>query len=157
MKNKILSLAKTPWKMKLYFFTKLPMALLAGLKVIYSDKDRVSVSVPYKFLNRNPFQSMYFAVMAMAAELPSGILALAAVRGSDFPVSTLVLDMRASFTKKAKTKVVFTCKDGKKIFDAVQHSIDSCEPQTVDIKSVGVDTDGDIVAEFNFTWTFKKK
>lgn len=157
MKNNVLSLAKTPWKMKLFFITKLPMAFLAGLKVINSKEETVSVSVPYKFLNRNPFQSMYFAVMAMAAELPSGILALAAVRNSNFPVSTLVLDMRASFLKKARSKVVFTCKDGKKITEAVSRCIKDDEPKTVDIKSIGVDTDGDIVAEFNFTWTFKRK
>ena len=156
-KNKIRELAKQPWKMKLFMLMNLPMGFIAGLKIIEITSHKSRISVPYNFVNKNPFKSMYFAVQSMAAELTSGILALAEVYQATKPVSMLVLNMKASFTKKARTKVIFTCNDGDKIRNAIATSIETGEGQTVDVVSVGIDKDGDQVAEFTFTWTFKPK
>ena len=143
--------------MKLYMLMNLPMGFIAGLKIIEITSQQSQISVPFKFVNKNPFKSMYFAVQAMAAELSSGILALAEVYQATEPVSMLVLDMKASFTKKARTKVIFTCNDGDRIRNAITTSIKTGEGQTVDVISVGIDKEGDQVAEFIFTWTFKPK
>ena len=156
-KNKILNLAKRPWKMKLFMLMNLPMGFIAGIKIIEINSEKVSISVPYKFINKNPFRSMYFAVQSMAAELTSGILALLEVLQTEKPVSMLVLNMKASFTKKVRTKVVFTCNDGIKIKETIARSIATNEGQTAEVVSVGIDKNGDKVAEFVFTWTFKPK
>jgi len=150
-------MAVRPGKMKMYMLTHLPMAFLAGLRVKEIDGGRSVVSVPYKFLNKNPFHSMYFAVLSMAAELSSGILALALVYEAEKPVSMLVLNMKAGFFKKARTKIVFTCNDGVKITEAIAKSIETDEGQTVEVHTSGVDANGETVAEFGFTWTFKPK
>ncbi len=155
MNNSVLKLVTSPWRMKLFLMTKLPMAFFAGLKVIHANHDEVSVSVPNKFMNKNPFKSIYFAVLSMAAELPSGILAMHAVKNSSIPVSMLVLNMRASFIKKAKTKVLFKCSDGKSLFEAVDRSVNNNTAETVVTKSIGTDSQGIIIAEFYFEWTFK--
>jgi acyl-coenzyme A thioesterase PaaI-like protein len=156
-KNKIRTLATKPLQMKLFMLANLPMGLLAGLKITELDKSMAKVSVPFKYLNKNPFKSMYFAVMAMAAELSSGILALAALHDTKVPVSMLVLDMHADFTKKAKTKATFSCHDGQKIIDAIDKSIRTGEGETVVVHTEGLDESGDVVAKFAFTWTFKPK
>ncbi len=156
-KNKIISLAGSSWKMKLYMLMNLPMGFIAGLKIIEITEENARISVPYNFINKNPFKSMYFAVQAMAAELSSGILALSEVSNVKEPVSMLVLSMKASFTKKARSKVVFTCNYGKEIKKTIENSISTCEGQTVDVVSIGIDNEGDKVAEFTFTWTFKPK
>ncbi len=156
-KNKIRELTKSPWKMKLFMLMNLPMGFIAGLKLTTITSDKAQISVPYKFINKNPFKSMYFAVQAMAGELSSGIIALLEVAETNKPISMLVLNMKASFTKKARTKVVFTCNDAAKIRNAIAKSIETGEGQTVDVTSVGVDKEGDVVAEFVFTWTFKLK
>ncbi len=65
--------------------------------------------------------------------------------------------MKASFQKKARTRIAFKCNDGEKIKEAIAKSIQTGEGQTVDVTSTGVDTQGDVVAEFVFTWTFKVK
>jgi len=44
-----------------------------------------------------------------------------------------------------------------KIRNAIASSIKTGEGQTVDITSKGIDKEGDTVAEFVFTWTFKLK
>ncbi|MCF6171548.1 MAG: DUF4442 domain-containing protein [Bacteroidales bacterium] len=156
-KNKIRTLATKPLQMKLFMLANLPMGLLAGLKITQLDKGKAVVSVPFKYLNKNPFKSMYFAVLAMAAELSSGILSLAALHDTKVPVSMLVLDMHADFIKKARTKVIFSCAEGDKIINAINKSIQTGEGETVVVHTEGKDKSGDVVAKFAFTWTFKPK
>jgi len=155
--DKIRKMATNPLKMKLYMMKKLPMGALAGLKVTEMDSEHAVVTVPYKRLNKNPFRSMYFAVQSMAAELSSGILALALVMDAPKPVSMLVLKMQAAFTKKARTKIRFECLDGTKIAQTIAESLKTGEGKTVEVQSVGYDTNNDEVARFTFVWTFKPK
>ncbi len=93
----------------------------------------------------------------MAAELSSGAMAIAEVMAAPGPVSMLVFDMNANFTKKARSKVIFTCNDGEAISTAVKETLETGEGQTVNITSIGIDETGDQVSEFRFTWTFKAK
>lgn len=146
-----------PWLMKLYMAKHLPMGLIAGLRVDYHDENEVRVSVPFGYLTKNPFRSMYFAVMAMAAELSTGLVALDATLSAGVPVSMLVLGMKAEFAKKARSRVVFSCKSGNKIRETVRASVMENEGRVVEVESVGLDRDGDVVARFWFTWTFKPK
>lgn len=151
------SLANNNFLLKLFFLKKMPMGILSGMKVVELDEEHCSVSVPFNYLTKNPFKSTYFAVQSMAAELSSGAMAISEVSQAPKPVSMLVLDMKANFTKKARTKVIFTCNNGKEISEAVHKTISTGEGQTVNIISNGVDSEGDIVSEFQFTWTFKAK
>ena len=155
--NKIRKLAKNNFHMKLFMLKNLPMAFLAGLKVTNIDQTKASVSVPYKCLNKNPFKSVYFAVLSMAAELATGIMAMAAIHDFSVPISMLVFEMKAGFQKKARTKITFKCIEGAQISAAVAKSIETGEGQTVEVTSIGYDTEGDVVAEFKFVWTFKPK
>ena len=143
--------------MKLFMLKHLPMAFLAGLKVVEIDQTVASVTVPYKYLNKNPFRSVYFAVLSMAAELSTGILAMSALNDFSMPVSMLVLEMKDSFLKKARTKITFKCLEGDQLSSTIAKSIETGEGQTIEVISIGYDTEGDIVAEFKFTWTFKPK
>ncbi|MDF1548629.1 MAG: DUF4442 domain-containing protein [Bacteroidales bacterium] len=156
-KNKIIKLAQNNIKMRLFLFLKLPLAFIAGLKIVFISPEKAVVTIPYKFLTKNPFRSIYFAALSMAAELSTGILSLAAIAETKKPISMLVLDMKASFTKKAVSKISFTCLEGQKITDAVQACLNSDEGQTVAVQSIGIDKKGNEVAEFEFVWTFKKK
>ncbi|NOX45877.1 MAG: DUF4442 domain-containing protein [Chlorobi bacterium] len=155
--NKIQGMALSPFKMKLYMLKHLPLGFFTGLRVLELDKNKAVVSVPFKYLNKNPFKSVYFAVLSMAAELSSGILALSLVFESEVPVSMLVLNMKADFLKKAKTKITFSCNDGEKIAKAIEKCLLSKEGEIVEVQTSGFDTDGEKVAEFQFTWTFKAK
>ncbi len=155
--NKIIQLAQNNFKMRLFMLMKLPFGFLAGLRVTAITPKKAVVSIPYKYLTKNPFRSIYFAALSMAAELSTGILALAAVEETKKPISLLVLDMKASFIKKATGKIIFTCNEGEKIFSAVQKCLESDEGQVATIKSIGVDKNGNDVATFEFTWTFKLK
>lgn len=143
------------FKQKLFFLVKLPMAFLAGLRISKLQDEECVVSVKYNYLTKNPFKSMYFACQAMAAELSSGMLCFRAIE--EHNVALLVVGMEAKYTKKAVGKINFTCSDGRQIQATVQKALESGKGETVTVKSVGVDEAGDIVAEFQFTWSFKKR
>lgn len=137
--------------------SRLPMAYLAGLRVRSISEERAEVTIPYKYLNKNPFNSIYFASLSMAAELSTGLLCMAQTYKSDPGVSMLVVHMEGDFTKKAVGKITFTCKDGHQIKAAADQTKATGEGVTVVATSTGIDEAGDRVAEFRFTWSLKAK
>jgi hypothetical protein len=144
-------------KTRAYFLAKLPLAWFAGLRVKRLDAQRCEVMVPRGWRTQNPFRSTYFAAQAMAAELATGALCMAAVQGAGVPVSMLVTEMRSTFGKKAVSDAVFTCADGDAIAAAVAETLGTGEGTSVQATAVGRMADGTEVATFVFTWSFKRK
>ena len=147
----------SPLWMKLFFLAKLPLALMAGLKVRELSRERCAASVPYGWRSTNPFKSTYFAAQAMAAELSTGSLALFATTLAPESVAFLIVGMEAEFGKKATALTTFTCAEGAKIFAAVDETLRTGEGTTARVETVGTAPDGTIVARFHFTWSFKRR
>ena len=145
-----------PLKLRLYMVRKLPMAWLAGLRLTQLTPEHATVTVRFKHLTQNPFRSIYFACLAMAAELASGMQAMMHVQGGG-PVSMLVVKLEGDFTKKAVGLITFTCPDGPRIAQAVAESRATGEGRTVECTSTGVDEAGEVVAVFRLTWSFRAK
>jgi acyl-coenzyme A thioesterase PaaI-like protein len=145
-----------PWKLRLFMLQKLPMAWLAGLRLRELTPERAVVTIPFKYLTQNPFHSIYFACLAMAAELASGIQAMMHVQ-SGAPASMLVVGLEADFSKKAVGLITFTCPNGPQIAQALAESRATGEGHTVLCTSTGVDEAGDVVAVFRITWSFRAK
>jgi hypothetical protein len=150
-------LAKHPLKFPLYLLEKLPSAFFSGVRVKEADKARCIVTVRHGWFTQNPFRSTYFACLAMAAEMSTGILVLAHIYRRVPSVSLLVIKMEAQFFKKAMGKTRFLCEDGKLIQEAVEKAISTGDAQTVTAKSMGTSQAGDQVAEFLITWSFKSR
>ncbi|MBC8045668.1 MAG: DUF4442 domain-containing protein [Fimbriimonadaceae bacterium] len=142
---------------KFFLLKKLPIALIAGVRLRSLDKEKCVVSVPFKWLTQNPFRSVYFATQAMAAEMSTGVLGLMAIQGCDPPLSMLVTNLEGEFLKKATSGIYFTCANGKEIFEAVEKAITTGEGVTVKAKSEGRIEDGTVVSNFYITWSFKQK
>lgn len=144
---------------KYYFFLlmKLPLAFFTGLKVTAINIDSATVCVKFKWLNQNPFRSIYFAVLAMAAELSTGLLAFGNIYKRNPTVSMLVTKMHAEFYKKAIGKISFTCNNGNEIAEAIEQAIHHHTPTQIQCESVGKNEQNEIVAKFYFEWSFKVK
>lgn len=151
------SLVRHPLKLKLYLLARLPAAFFSGLKVVTATADICTVSVPFSRFTTNPFRSTYFACLSMAAELSTGVLAMANIRGRKPAVSMLITGMEATFHKKATGITFFTCDDGQKISEAIAEAVVTGESQLIKTHSVGRNKTGEIVAEFWFAWSFKRK
>jgi hypothetical protein len=152
--DKYLSDIRSTWKLKLYFFQNLPSALWWGFRVKSASAERAEVTIPYNWRTRNPFRSIYFAALAGAGEISTGVMAnLARMSGGN--VSMLVLEQRAEFLKKASTTTTFTCDEGEKAFEAVKLAVSTKQPQTLTMLGTGRNDKGEIVAKIYITWTFK--
>ena len=150
-------MAITPGKLNKFLIMKLPSAWLCGVRVKEISKDHCIVKVRHKWINQNPFNSMYFAVQAMAAELSTGAMVIDQIKESGQKISMLVAQNKAHFTKKATGKLEFTCNDGHLIKEAIQETIKTGEGQTFWMKSVGLNEEGLEVSTFEFEWTVRLK
>ncbi|WP_300436295.1 DUF4442 domain-containing protein [Christiangramia sp.] len=147
----------SPSKLNSFLMLKLPSAWLCGVRVRHIDQTECEVGVKHRWINQNPFNSMYFAVQAMAAELSTGALVMNKIQESNAKISMLVAQNKASFSKKATGKIKFSCYDGKKVNEALKNTIETGEGQTFWMKSVGLNEEGIEVSIFEFEWTIKMK
>ena len=145
-----------PLNLRVFMMRQLPMAWLAGLRLSTFTAEAATVTIRFKFLTQNPFRSIYFACLAMAAEMASGIQALMHV-STGGPVSMLVTHLEADFTKKAVGLIAFTSADGPAIAQAIAESRATGEGRTVVTTSTGTDEAGDPVAVFRITWSFRAR
>lgn len=151
------SLTNNPVKFRLFLFSKLPAAYFSGIRIQHANEESCAASVPYAWFTKNPFRSTYFACLGMAAEMSTGVLAMAHIYKRVPAVSMLIIGSEARFFKKAKVKTVFTCSEGLRIKDTVLRAIEKGTSQTITVASIGTNEEGEIVAEFSFTWSFKTK
>jgi hypothetical protein len=152
-----IKLIKHPVKFRMFLLMKLPSAFFCGVRVKNISKEKAAVTVPYKWLSQNPFKSTYFACLAMAAEMSTGLLAMMNTYKSNPAVSMLVVGLQATYYKKATGITTFTCEDGNAIGNTVADAIQTDEGKTFKAKSVGRNKDGEVVAEFFIEWSFKAK
>ncbi|GIV32726.1 MAG: thioesterase [Chitinophagales bacterium] len=146
-----------PWKFRLYLLMKVPLGLIAGMRLKSLDLNRCEATIRYRWINTNPFKSMYFAALAMAAELSNGSLALLATYNRNPSVAVIIVAMEAQFLKKATGLITFTCEEGASLFAAADRAQQTGEPVTQKVQAIGRAEDGTEVARFAFTWSFKRR
>lgn len=144
-------------QMNRFLIFKLPSAYLCGVRLKELDDSKTIVTVTHRWINQNPFNSMYFAVQSMAAELTTGALVIKKIKESGKQISMLVTNHNGSFTKKAVGKITFTCNDGHLLDEALSRTIETGEGQTILMKSVGINENGEQVSAYEFEWSVKLK
>jgi hypothetical protein len=140
-----------------FLFFKLPSAYLCGVRVKHIDQYTCVVTVKHRWINQNPFNSMYFAVQAMAAELSTGALVMLEIQKSGKKISMLVANNKSNFSKKATGRITFTCNDGALAEKALREAIATGEGQTFWMKSIGTNEKGEQVSEMDFEWSVRTK
>ncbi|MFQ3341663.1 MAG: hypothetical protein ACI9TK_001329 [Flavobacteriaceae bacterium] len=140
-------------QINLFTLLKLPSVWLCGIRVTFLKGSVCEAKVKYRWINQNPFNSMFWAVQGMAAELTTGILIMKEIQLSKKKVSMLVLNNKASFSKKAKGRITFSCNSDDLISNAIQKLIATNKPQTLWLTSKGMDEKNDLVSTFEFEWT----
>jgi hypothetical protein len=147
----------TPSKINLFLFSKLPSAWLCGVR-LKTINDKICITtVTHKWINQNPFQSMYFAVQAMAAELSTGAIVMKEINDSGEKISMLVQENSSAFHKKAKGKITFTCQDVDLVKEHIKSCLSNPEGQKFWMTSIAKNDKGEHVSEFKFQWTVRKK
>jgi hypothetical protein len=145
-----------PSKINRWMLIKLPAAWLTGVRLTFVDEDKCEVKVRFQWINQNPYKSMFWAVQGMAAELTTGILLTRCIQDSNDNISMLLVNNKSSFHKKAVGKITFRCSDGNVAKQLINSTIQNITSKAW-LKARGYDEKGDLVSEFEFEWSCKKR
>jgi hypothetical protein len=146
----------TPNQINKWMLFKLPAAWLTGVRISSISDTKCEVKVRFKWINQNPYRSMFWAVQGMAAELTTGTLLTKSIQESNTNISMLLIGNKSNFYKKAVGKIKFICDQG----DIAKELIDSTKKNITHkawLKAKGFDETGDVVSEFDFEWSCKKR
>ena len=140
-----------------FLLFKLPSAFFTGVRISAIDQDRAEVKVKHRWINQNPFHSLYYGVQAMAAELATGVLVMKKIQESQCDIAMLVVKQSAVFTKKGKGIISFSCTEGSKIDAAVKTTMETGEGQTFVLCAQAVNEKGEQISSFDFEWSIKRR
>ena len=155
--KEFIQLMKHPVKFRMFLFFKLPAAFFSGVRIKDIDEAKCIASIPYKWFSQNPFRSTYFACLAMAAEMTTGSLGMMHIHKRKPAVSMLVVKLEAVYFKKATGLTIFTCAHGEQLKATIEKAIATGEGQSFTALSAGVNEQGEKIADFFITWSFKAR
>jgi hypothetical protein len=141
----------------IYLLFQLPLAWVAGLRLVSLEQGRCVVRMRHRFWNKNPFGSMYFAAMAMGAEMSTGLPAYVFLRQNRKSVSLLLAGMEADYHKKAVGRLTFEFEDQGELLQALGNLKRSGDACRIVLVSRCYDASKQLMAEFRFTWTFRQR
>ena len=143
-------------KINRWMLFKLPAAWLSGVRLSLINDSRCEVKVKFKWINQNPYRSMFWAVQGMAAELTTGMLLTNSIQNSKANISMLLVSNKSNFHKKAVGKITFICEEGENAKKLINSTIQNITSKAW-FKAKGYDETGDLVSEFDFEWSCKKR
>ena len=141
------------FQISLFTLLRLPSVWLCGIRVTLLEQSFCEAKVKHRWINQNPFNSMFWAVQGMAAELTTGMLLMQEIQTLKRKVSMLVLNNKANFSKKAQGRITFSCNSADLITNAIKKLLETDKPQTLWLTSKGIDKNNDLVSTFEFEWT----
>ncbi|MFZ9877700.1 MAG: DUF4442 domain-containing protein [Chitinophagaceae bacterium] len=150
-------LVNNPLRFRFFLFIKLPAAFLAGVRLKFVSPDRAEATLRFQYWTKNPFRSTYFACLGMAAEMSTGILAMAHLYKRKPAISMLVTRIESDFYKKAVGITTFTCDQGHALRQAIDKTAATGEAVELVVTSIGRNEEGLEIARFQITWSFKRK
>jgi len=134
---------------------KLPAAYFTGVRVINFSNRSCITSVRHRWINQNPFKSLFWAVQGMAAELSTGVLILNKIRATGKNLAIILVKNEAIYSKKATGRIYFECVEGKRIDAVLKEAIETGEGQNITLESIGKNSEGVEVSRSYFTWSMK--
>ena len=144
----------SPWKFRLWMVKSLPMGLLSGMYIQSLDEQACVVVLKERWWIRNPFGSVFWAVMGMAAELSSGALVFAQAKGRN--VKFILVGVEGEFFKKVKGKSYYFCETGSDVLRSIEQIVNPNDTSVVILQVTARDEAGQLLAEFRFRWQLKK-
>lgn len=147
----------TPSKINTFLLFKLPSAYFTGVRLLSLSDEKAEVFVKHRWVNQNPFKSIFWAIQGMASELSTGVLVMKEISKTGKKISMLVINMNAKFTKKATGRIRFVCNDGLLIKEAIKKAVETGEGQIFTATSIGYNKEDVMVSKFEFEWSIKVK
>jgi hypothetical protein len=145
------------FKFRMALFSMLPMGFLCGMRVRELNEKTCKVTVDYKWINKNPFKSTFWAVLGMAAEMGSGALLMRYTYKQKPSISMLVAKQTGVYHKKAVGRTTFICESGLDIQAAIRKTAETGEAVEVICPVKGYNDAKELICEFEFIWSMKAR
>jgi acyl-coenzyme A thioesterase PaaI-like protein len=118
------------------FALRVPMLLFLGPRVVEAGEDGCAIEIPLGWRSKNHVGSMYFGALCAGADIAGGLNAILAIRNGHPRVVILFKDVRADFLKRADGDVLFRCRDGRRVAEAVRQADETGERITIPVEIV---------------------
>jgi hypothetical protein len=151
---KLAASLRQKWKLRWWMMRRLPMGMLSGMHIISLDEESCTVELKDRWWIRNPFGSVFWAVMSMAAELSTGALVLAYTQ--PVGIQFILVGFEAKFLKKAKGKSFYFCHAGKEVARSISNITNTTAPCVITLPVRAQDESGQVLAEFECYWQLRK-
>lgn len=141
------------------FSLRIPVLLFLGPRLVAIDDDVCEVKIPLGWRSRNHVGSMYFGALLAGADVAGGFFAVRLATSRHPRVRVLFSDVRAEFLKRADGDVLFRCREGRRIAEAVRRADETGERVTLPVEVIATvpDRHGDEpVARFTLGLTMKR-
>lgn len=152
---KEVTLKNMRWKMFLLGFVKIPMLHFVRPKLEEIDDKKVRVKIRLRRRTKNHLNSMYFAALAVGADVTGGIQVFYFAERQGKKVSFAFKGMNAQFLKRAETDTYFESNQGEVVEAAFKRSEESGERVNETIDVIAKNTQGEIVATFEMIISLK--
>ena len=93
----------------------------------------------------------------MASELATGMLIINVKEFLGYDISMLVTANSSKFHKKGRGKIIFRCDEMDKVKEVFSNLNSKNQTDFLKLKSKGYDSEGDLVSEFTYEWSLKRK
>jgi hypothetical protein len=147
----------TPALFRGMLLTKLPLFLFTGARVEHLDLNSCEVKLPFGWINKNPFGSMYFASIMMSAEATTGGLVLLHKENRPADYSTIVSNISGDFKKAAYSQMTFVCDQGEEVDEYFARVDQSGEREAQVFTVEGRTAEHGVVATVEVTWSMRRK
>jgi acyl-coenzyme A thioesterase PaaI-like protein len=115
---------------------RIPMLFLLGPRVVEIDDEGCAVLIPLRYRSKNHVGSMYFAALFAGADLAGGLNAFRLIRERYPKVNLIFKDARADFLKRADGDVLFRCRQGRAVAQAMAETERTGERVTLPVEIV---------------------
>ena len=142
-----------------YFgLTRIPLLFYVRPSVIEKSDERVVIRIPLRRRSKNHQGSMYFAALAMGADVSVGLLAVELISHQQEKISFIFKDFNAEFYRRATGDVFFSCSQGREIAQLVKNVISSNKrvEMTLDAIATVPAENNEPVARFRLTLSLKR-
>ena len=147
-------------RLRMVTWWQIPVICYCRPQIIHLDDEYCKLRIPFNWRTRNHVQSMYIGVFTVGADLTGGLLTLRSIQKRKRKVVLIFKDFHANFFKRAEQDVIFICKDGAEIDNAVQQAVDKSERINLPINITAMlsqDTEDESVANFRLTLSIKDR
>jgi acyl-coenzyme A thioesterase PaaI-like protein len=115
---------------------RIPMLLFVGPTVEALDDEGCDVKIPLGWRTRNHLGSMYFGALCAGADLAGGLNAFRLIRTRHRDVKLVFADVKGEFLKRADGDVLFRCRDGRRVAEAMRETAETGERVTLPVEIV---------------------